>query len=186
MILIIWLIIILVICALVSAIWGRGAGQKLFGCIGWTVFGLIVVGVWFCLWLGNQTENYASSQQSNSASTTATTSAPYVQPTSPTNYGSPLHVGLTQQKLDPFSAGKLRLPPGSGIYVVSVDGESRAESAGVKKGDVITMIDNQIAGLSSDYPRDVAMARDEDASRGQMMLTIYRRSTYLTITIPLN
>ena len=85
------LITVLIICALIAAIWGKQAGQDAFGCIAAAIITAVAIGVlgflWFIDWVGSS----SPSNTSTSSSTASTNVAPASSqsPAAPSNPTTP-------------------------------------------------------------------------------------------------
>ena len=73
-------------------------------------------------------------------------------------------LGITGTELNSETAEKLKTKQTEGFYIDSVDEESGAEKAGIKKGDIITQMDNLKIRTFSDLSRHINTKRPNNSA----------------------
>ena len=93
-------------------------------------------------------------------------------------------LGITGTELNSETAEKLKTKQTEGFYIDSVDEESGAEKAGIKKGDIITQMDNLKIRTFSDLSGHINTKRPNDTVK----VTILRdgKSKDVTVTLQKN
>ena len=93
-------------------------------------------------------------------------------------------LGITGTELNSETAEKLKTNQTEGFYIDSVDEESGAEKAGIKKGDIITQMDNLKIRTFSDLSGHINTKRPNDTVK----VTILRdgKSKDVTVTLQKN
>ncbi len=117
-----FIICVLIICALVAAIWGRQAAQTTFGCILSVVLVLVGIVVLFVMHEMNDAD------KGMAASSTASSTYP--------------SMGMTLEPLSAENGAAYGLSPGIGVYVRDVAPGSGAAGAGIFSGDYILSVDS--------------------------------------------
>ena len=131
-------LLLLIICALVTVIWSKKAGQNLFGCV-MTILGVLVVGV--CILLSRlSNESSAKTPATNYGYSNSYPVAPTASTYAPTSNPK---IGITPEPINDTNARALGLPIGIGTYVAEVFSGSMAEVAGIQRGDFILSADGQ-------------------------------------------
>ena len=93
-------------------------------------------------------------------------------------------LGITGTELNSETAEKLKTKQTEGFYIDSIDEESGAEKAGIKKGDIITQMDNLKIRTFSDLSGHINTKRPNDTVK----VTILRdgKSKDVTVTLQKN
>jgi len=90
-------------------------------------------------------------------------------------------LGITGTELNSETAEKLKTKQTEGFYIDSVDEESGAEKAGIKKGDIITQMDNLKIRTFSDLSGHINTKRPNDTVK----VTILRDGKNKDVTVTL-
>lgn len=171
-----FILVALIFAALVAVIWGREAGQKLFGCVMWAA----AMGVIIVLCIGLKLLSWGNSSSSNTSAPTSSYSSPYTPPSSyvpaPTKPG----IGVNLEPINANNAALLGLPRGYGVYVSSVFNGSPASNARISPGDFIVRVDGRwITGLND--------LSNEEATKpigSTVRLSVVHNLRYYTINVP--
>ena len=101
---------------------------------------------------------------------------------SPNARGEQVELGVNLRSLTPEDVDQMQLPNGTkGLVVLSVTPGSRAESAGLRSGDVIISANQKPLAK----PGDLAAILRRDRDRGAVMLLVNRRGEVFFTTISL-
>ncbi|MFN2517128.1 MAG: PDZ domain-containing protein [Pyrinomonadaceae bacterium] len=94
------------------------------------------------------------------------------------SFGNNRRIGATTIQLTKQLADYFGIPDGKGVLVTSVTNESPAAKAGLKAGDVITLVDGEKVEAAGDLSRAI-----NNKKEGDVTLTIIRDKNQRTITV---
>jgi serine protease Do len=93
-----------------------------------------------------------------------------------------MDMGMEVRELNQQFAQQYNIPEKKGVVVTSVEGNSPADMAGIREGDVIIEVDRKPVENLGDYSKAVTKAQKE----GKVLLLIKRAGTSLFVVIKLN
>jgi serine protease Do len=100
---------------------------------------------------------------------------------SPSSRSGTAALGLTVQSIDSDTRKQLGLKPGQGVVVGDITGPVAAQ-AGLRAGDVITMVNQQKIGSVAEFE-----AATKNVKAGSTVLLLVRRgdqSSFVGLTVP--